>query len=232
MLDNNLRIQYLQAMGLEVWVPRHKPVVASSVVAPFVDEAIPTVTSDALLNTPSAWASLNQTIALCQRCELSNYRVAPAAEISPQTAHWLVISDPSDADASIAMETDALLREMVRALGINIEDVVRTSALKCPLPKERAPYRNELAECRLFLQQHIELLQPKIILLMGSLAAHSMLQTDVPLEQLRGTVHTVAATPTVVTYDPRFLLRALLEKRFAWLDLQLAMTAYQEVNRL
>lgn len=230
MLDNNLRIQYLQAMGLEVWVPRNSSVSAPN-INDRIEESRPSVTSD-LLPPSNSWNDLNQTIAHCQRCELAQYSTSPVAEILSQTAHWLVITAPYHADPSSVMESDALLHAMFRALGLNNEDVVRTSALKCPLPKERAPHRNELAECRLFLEQHIELLQPKIILLMGSLAAQSILQTDTPLEQLRGIIHKVSAISTVVTYDPYFLLHALLEKRFAWLDLQLAMTAYREVNRL
>jgi len=73
-----------------------------------------------------------------------------------------------------------------------------------------------------------ELIQPKIILAAGRIAAQSLLRTEAPVSRLRGKVHTLNQTPVIVVYHPSYLLRSPNEKKKAWLDLQLALNTYQE----
>lgn len=237
-MDNALRLQYLQAMGIDVWIPRQvADSIAEQAPTPLAQltPCYPETQSETPLTTVN-WETLQRTVASCQRCALAGQRNPINLQITPQspnqTARWLLIMDEPNTDTDSDSESMLILNEMLQALGLKHEDVLLTSALKCPLPKARAPHREELAECRSYLEQQITLLQPKIILLLGQLAARSLLQTDASLNELRGIIHKFAAISTIVTYHPKFLLRALLEKRNAWQDLQLAMTAYQEVNRL
>ncbi len=68
----------------------------------------------------------------------------------------------------------------------------------------------------------MELVQPKILLAVGRIAAQQLLQTDAPVGRLRGKVHQLGDTPLVVTYHPAYLLRSPSQKRKAWDDLCLA----------
>ena len=80
-----------------------------------------------------------------------------------------------------------------------------------------------MQSCNAYLQQQLAIIQPKIILAVGRIAAQTLLNTDMPLAGLRGKVHNLNNTPLVVVYHPAYLLRSLSEKRKAWQDLQLAM---------
>jgi len=84
--------------------------------------------------------------------------------------------------------------------------------------------------CEPYLMRQIELIQPRIILAVGRIAAQNLLQTETPIGKLRGQVHTFRDTgiPLVATYHPAYLLRSPLEKRKAWQDLQLAVRTLGE----
>ena len=69
--------------------------------------------------------------------------------------------------------------------------------------------------------------QPDVILVMGRLAAQAVLQSSEPLGRLRGQVHQLHGTKTVVTYDAAVLLRSPLDKAKAWEDLCLAIEVAQ-----
>ena len=84
--------------------------------------------------------------------------------------------------------------------------------------------------CEPYLQQQIALIQPKLILAVGRIAAHGLLQTTTPVGRLRGRVHRYGdeEIPLIVTYHPAYLLRSPLEKRKVWKDLQFAQSVYQQ----
>jgi len=117
-----------------------------------------------------------------------------------------------------------LLNSMLRAIGLARDQVYIANMLKCRPPNNRDPAAREVAECSPYLDRQVELVQPKILLVVGRIAAQSLLQTEVPLGRLRLKVHTYGPTevPVVVTYHPAYLLRAPADKRKAWDDLQFA----------
>ncbi len=117
-----------------------------------------------------------------------------------------------------------LLNSMLRAIGLAREQVYIANMLKCRPPKNRDPAAGEVAECSPYLDRQVELVQPKIMLVVGRIAAQNLLETTVPLGRLRLKVHTYgpAKVPVVVTYHPAYLLRAPADKRKAWDDLQFA----------
>ena len=88
-----------------------------------------------------------------------------------------------------------------------------------------------MAACLPYLVEQIALLQPKIMLAVGRIAAQNLLGTDVPLGRLRGRVHRFGElnTPLVVTYHPAYLLRTPGDKRKAWEDLKFARSVYQQL---
>jgi DNA polymerase len=79
------------------------------------------------------------------------------------------------------------------------------------------------------LKRQIELIQPKLMLAVGRIAAQNLLGTDRSLAQLRGKVHAFgeAGTPLIVTYHPAYLLRVPADKRKAWEDLKFARSVFQ-----
>jgi DNA polymerase len=116
-----------------------------------------------------------------------------------------------------------LLNAMLHALGLKRQQVYVANVLKCRPPNNRDPQPQEVAACEAFLKRQIALVQPKVILVVGRIAAQNLLKVETPIGKLRGTVHKLDGNiPVVVTYHPAYLLRSPSEKRKSWADLCLA----------
>jgi uracil-DNA glycosylase len=166
----------------------------------------------------------------CRRCPLCETRTNTVFGIGQRQARWMVIGEAPGADEDQQGEpfvgrAGQLLTAMLKACGVQREDVFIANVLKCRPPDNRDPEPAEVAECLPYLHNQIELVNPGLILCLGRIAAQTLLGTDAPLGKLRGQLHRVGARqwPVVVTYHPAYLLRAPAEKRKAWEDLQFAM---------
>ena len=115
-----------------------------------------------------------------------------------------------------------LLNAMLAAIGLPRESVYIANMVKCRPPRNRDPEAAEVASCRSYLQQQIAIVQPRLIVAVGRVAAQRLLQSDAPLGRMRGRVHRLAPEdiPVVVTYHPAYLLRSPDQKPKAWEDLK------------
>jgi DNA polymerase len=114
---------------------------------------------------------------------------------------------------------------MLRAAGLARGQVYIANVLKCRPPSNRDPLPEEVRCCLPYLHRQIALIEPRLILCVGRIAAQNLLGVDTPIGQLRGRAHELRpfGTPVVVTYHPAYLLRSPGEKRKSWADLRLAM---------
>jgi DNA polymerase len=209
------RRAYLEALGIDVWVPRDHVDPCSEVVEPVV-------VSDGL-----DWTALRDTVAACTRCKLHESRTQTVFGVGDPNADWMIIGEAPGAEEDRRGEpfvgrAGKLLDEMLKAVGQGRDSVFIANILKCRPPNNRDPESAESAECRRYLERQIELVQPKIILAVGRIAAHLLLETDTPVGRLRGTTHYLDKTPLIVTYHPAYLLRSPSQKRKSWDDLCLA----------
>jgi DNA polymerase len=175
------------------------------------------------------WAQLRERVAACTRCGLAATRTQTVFGTGDIHADWLVVGEAPGAEEDREGEpfvgrAGQLLNSMLRAIGLARETVYIANVLKCRPPHNRDPQAAETQECLPYLERQIELLQPKIMLAVGRIAAQNLLQTDAPLARLRQKVHRFGAArvPLVVTYHPAYLLRTPAEKRRAWEDLKFA----------
>ncbi len=175
------------------------------------------------------WAQLRERVAACTRCGLSVTRTQTVFGVGNLQAQWLIVGEAPGADEDRAGEpfvgrAGQLLNSMLRAIGLAREEVYIANTLKCRPPHNRDPLPAETGECFPFLERQIELLKPKIMLVVGRIAAHNLLRTDVSLSRLRQQVHVFGASrvPLIVTYHPAYLLRTPSDKRKAWEDLKFA----------
>lgn len=220
------RLEYLQALGIDVWVPRGQ---VSQAVA---DAAELTVT--AAIPGP-AWNELQASVAGCTRCPLHQYRTQTVFGVGNRDADWMIIGEAPGAEEDRRGEpfvgrAGKLLDEMLRALGLDRSSVFIANILKCRPPNNRDPSAEEAATCRGYLERQIELIDPRLILAVGRIAAQNLLHSDSPVGRMRGTVHSLnnGQVPVVVTYHPAYLLRSPSAKRKAWDDLCLARQIVQE----
>jgi DNA polymerase len=201
MLDNALRLQYLQVMGIEVWVPRQGKVSDALMVYDQQDSIEPIEQAHSV------------DAVSCGLCD-------PVVAVANQQADWLLVVAAPDIDdemQDLPFEKNAglLLAEMLRAIDLSVEDVFILPLLAC----KAVNHDSEAQFCMQHFISQQQLIQPKIILAIGDKAAQALLKTRQPLASLRGQCHYINKTPVVVVEHPAYLLRSLLEKRQAWQDL-------------
>lgn len=173
------------------------------------------------------WEALQREVSVCTRCSLHETRTQTVFGIGNPDADWLFIGEAPGEQEDLRGEpfvgrAGQLLDEMIRALGLERENVFIANVLKCRPPKNRDPSPEEALACEPFLIQQVREAGPKIIVAVGRIAAQNLLKTQVPIGKLRGEVHRYEDIPVVVTYHPAYLLRSQTEKRRAWEDLKLA----------
>jgi DNA polymerase len=214
------REQYLEALGVDLWRSR----------APALSSVPPPVLAPAPRSADApAWQALRAEVSVCTRCELSRGRTQTVFGVGNTQAELLVIGEAPGAEEDRQGEpfvgrAGQLLNSMLRAMGNPRESVYIANLLKCRPPGNRDPKPEEVASCLPYLQRQVELLQPRLIVAVGRIAAQNLLATDTPIGRLRGQVHRFGerATPLIVTYHPAYLLRSPGEKRKAWVDLKFA----------
>lgn len=189
-------------------------------------------------STPAgdSWERLVADVAGCTACGLHATRTQTVFGVGDRRAEWLVIGEAPGADEDRKGEpfvgrAGQLLDQMLLAVGLPRERVFIANVLKSRPPNNRDPRPDEVAACLPFLMRQIALLCPRIILVVGRIAAQNLLGTEETIGKLRGRLHHFGPDriPMVVTYHPAYLLRSPVEKRKAWEDLKLARRIYREL---
>lgn len=232
-MDDSQRLQYLTAMGVDVWVSRHQ---AQAEMAETLDVQSPSVLLDSTLSarsdTDAAWKDLQHEVSMCRACGLCETRTQTVFGVGDRQADWLLIGEAPGQNEDLQGEpfvgrAGQLLNEMLRAIGLRREQVYIANMLKCRPPNNRDPQRDEVVACQVFLQRQIALIKPKIILAVGRIAAQNLLNTQQPLSRLRVMLHQLEGVPVTVVHHPAYLLRSPTEKAKAWEDLQFALSVFQ-----
>jgi len=231
---------YLQAMGIDVWVERRpgSPAPAEKALDGNVTQPVPVTKAPqaivpAQTESPSrsevaiSWTQLRSAVSSCIACPLHETRTQTVFGVGNENADWLFVGEAPGADEDAQGEpfvgrAGKLLNAMLFALGLAREQVFIANVLKCRPPNNRDPRPEEVVACEHFLRDQINLIKPRIIVALGRHAAHNLLKTDQPLSRLRGKIHTYENTPLIVTYHPAYLLRSPGEKGKAWTDLCMA----------
>jgi uracil-DNA glycosylase len=233
-MNNTTRLQYLQTMGITVWQPRFAPVLQTQaepiesrpiVESEFVEPE--PMSAESKLSIAQQWQDLTTEVTNCTKCDLCKTRTQTVFGTGNLNADWLIIGEaPGQQEDEQGLPfvgvAGQLLTEMLRAIGLSRDEVFIANILKCRPPNNRDPHVDEIRQCETYLHRQLQLIQPKIILVVGRIAAHALLNTDTALTKLRAKVHDYQDTPLVVVYHPAYLLRSLSEKRKAWQDLQFA----------
>ncbi len=113
-----------------------------------------------------------------------------------------------------------LLDRMIAGIDLARKQVYIANVVKCRPPGNRNPEPEEIAACRGYLEAQIDAVRPEVLVLLGRVAAHALLESDAPVGRLRGSWHEVRGIATRVTYHPAALLRDAGLKRPAWEDLK------------
>jgi uracil-DNA glycosylase len=211
---SSVREQYLSAMGIPVWVQRGNDVAGIG-------------------ETPISsldWADLADRARHCTNCALHSTRGQVVFGIGSPDANLLVVGEAPGAEEDQRGEpfvgpAGRLLDSMLQAIKLSRAEVYIANILKCRPPSNRDPRPDEARSCTPYLERQIELLQPKVILALGRIAAQWLLQSDAPIGRLRGQRLTFGPleTPLIASYHPAYLLRSPAAKAKSWEDLRLVI---------
>ena len=118
-----------------------------------------------------------------------------------------------------------LLDKMLNAINLSRENVYITNVVNYRPPENRKPTDKEVQRYLPFLKRHIDIIKPKIILLLGSTAMNSLLADAKVISQMRGKWFDIEVNNrkilTIVSFHPAYLLRQPDQKRFSWIDLKM-----------
>jgi uracil-DNA glycosylase family 4 len=179
-----------------------------------------------------------QALQNCRKCKLCEGRTHVVFGSGDPTAAFVVIGEGPGADEDaqglpFVGRAGQLLTKMLAAIDFSRDDVYITNAVLCRPPSNRNPEPDELAACAPFLADKLAVIQPTVVLTLGSVATQSLLRTKEAIGKLRGRVHPFGDAVLIPTFHPAFLLRNPGQeyKRMAWEDLKLARREYDKRKR-
>ena len=119
----------------------------------------------------------------------------------------------------------ALLDKMLASINLNRKNVYISNIINYRPPENRRPTDEEVNRYLPFIKKHIEIINPKILVLLGSTAMNALIGNDVVISKARGKwidkEFGSCKTSIIVTFHPAFLMRQPAQKKMAWIDLKM-----------
>jgi DNA polymerase len=164
----------------------------------------------------------------CQRCKLAGGRKHIVFGQGNPHAELVFVGEGPGADEDeqglpFVGRAGQLLNRMLQSVGIRREDAYICNVVKCRPPENRTPEPDEVATCSPFLYRQLEVIQPKVIVCLGAVAAKTLLNTTRGISQYRGEWLDWRGHKLMATYHPAYLLRNPPAKADVWKDLQKVM---------
>ncbi len=183
----------------------------------------PTAHSDAVQESDSL-QTLETLASTCTACQLSEQRHNVVFGVGNPQAEIVFIGEAPGREEDLKGEpfvgrAGKLLDRMLAAQQLDRSQVYIMNTVKCRPPNNRDPKPEEVQACGRWFDAQLKLLSPRIICLLGRVAAQTVLETDASLSALRGKWHDYRGIPVWVMYHPAYLLRSPQQKRHAWRDL-------------
>ncbi len=179
-------------------------------------------------NTAAILSIREEIGASCTRCKLSTLgRTQVVNSVGNFSADLMFVGEAPGADEDIQGEpfvgrAGQLLTDIIeKGLQIPRQDVFIGNINRCRPPQNRAPEPDETIACKPFLLREIEVVKPRVIVVLGATAAHNLLETKVPIGKLRGQFHDYRGSKVMPTFHPAYLLRDPHKKREVWEDMKM-----------
>lgn len=208
----NNKNKYLQEMEIDLW--QRKSAANNS-----------SKTTNTKLQVTSDWPELKKQITACISCDLCKTATNIVFGVGSKNAKVMFIGEAPGANEDLQGEpfvgrAGMLLNAMLQSIGLKREDVYITNILKCRPPNNRDPLPQEIKLCTAYLLQEIALVQPKVLVAVGRIAAQFLLNTAETMGRMRNRTYHYGQQkiPLIVTYHPAYLLRSPSEKKKAYLD--------------
>ena len=173
----------------------------------------------------------------CTKCELSRTRTRTVFGQGNPDARLVFVGEAPGFDEdrqglAFVGRAGQLLTKMIVAMGLSREEVFICNVLKCRPPGNRDPHSDEILACSSYLREQLSIIDPEVLVALGSPASKTLLNTAQSIGKLRGRFHDYflsgetgvgKSIPLMPTYHPAYLLRSPSEKSKTWEDLQMVM---------
>lgn len=171
--------------------------------------------------------NLRKELGDCRRCELYKTRTNIVFGVGNPCSDIMFIGEAPGEEEDLKGEpfvgrAGRLLDNMLATIGLSRkENIYIANVLKSRPPENKiSNHLESIPVCLPFLKRQIEIISPKIICCLGSIAAQAILETKQPISKIRGHFYDVNGIKVIPTYHPSFLLRNPIAKREAWEDLK------------
>ncbi|MBI3754814.1 MAG: uracil-DNA glycosylase [Deltaproteobacteria bacterium] len=179
----------------------------------------------------SSLESVREELGDCKRCKLHKTRTNIVFGVGNPNAGLIFVGEGPGEDEDLKAEpfvgrAGQLLTKIIKAMGLNREDVYICNVVKCRPPGNRNPEPDEIAACRPFMEKQIDAIRPKVIVALGTHAAQTLLNTDKKITALRGKFHLYRDSIRLMpTFHPSYLLRNDSKKKEVWEDMKTVLKA-------
>ncbi|MBM4329846.1 MAG: uracil-DNA glycosylase [Deltaproteobacteria bacterium] len=183
---------------------------------------------------PADMEAVRAELGDCRRCKLHAYRTQIVFGTGNPQAKLVFVGEAPGRDEDIqgqpfVGQAGQLLTKIIEAIQLSREDVYIGNIIKCRPPNNRNPEPDEISACEPFLVKQLQVIRPKLICALGTFAAHTLLETDEKISDLRGKFHKYQGIPLMPTYHPAYLLRNQSRKREVWEDLKKIKKEYEKL---
>jgi DNA polymerase len=196
-------------------------------------------TKPTLENSKFRLETLKNKIKTIQNCDLKkNASKIVFADGNIQSPIMIVGEGPGQKEDELGKpfvgEAGNLLNKMLKAINIERDKIYITNVVNYRPPNNRKPELTEINRYSEFLKEHISIIEPKILILMGSTAMESILGSNKKISKERGQWKEVIIKQqnykTIVTFHPAYLLRKPEQKKFSWEDLKIIRKEIDQQN--
>jgi uracil-DNA glycosylase family 4 len=217
--------------------PQREPVLESVESAPLFETTTEMPTMLTSGDKRERLAALEKIVAPCTKCpHLARTRTQTVFGVGNPDAEVMFVGEAPGADEDKQGEpfvgrAGQLLTKIIETMGFKRSDIFIANVLKCrpDMPPgsagNRRPTLVEMQTCLPYLREQIDIIQPRLIVALGSVAMEGLLGKAEPMRALRGKWHSFQNIPVMATYHPAYLLRnqSLSEKRKVWEDMLLVL---------
>ena len=182
---------------------------------------------------------LKDKIKSIQDCELKKFaKNIVFSDGNPKSQIMIVGEGPGGKEDMLGKpfvgEAGMLLNKMLNAIKIKRENIYITNVVNYRPPNNRKPEFSEIKRYSVFLREHISIINPKILILMGSTAMEALLGQKLKISKERGKWKEIIINQktflTILTFHPAYLLRQPDQKKFSWEDLKSLRKKIDELN--
>ena len=182
---------------------------------------------------------LKKEINSIENCNLKNASKNIILGDGPTNSDIMIIgespgTDENNSGLSFQGEAGALLNKMLLAININREKIYLSYSINFMVPEDRKPTSAEIKRYSSFLKKHISIIDPKIIILMGSTAMQSITGINQRISDERGKWKEIILNnktyPIMITFSPSYLIRLPDNKKYSWEDLKKIRQKIKDFN--